>query len=441
MYVYPSNDLEVADSLQNTLGSFWDVLYGDRETVNSYCVAKGEVELQSVQDLGEAAAACGHDACPVYRRVRWLPFTVRRSQVTVVDGGYQVQAPPSLAKANVVSSHITNPSVVWVYGVDYALAGGTFTFYQDPFQVDFAQNTVYNQDGTRLDDEITFWLFHADTDVDRLYERLGQVFGLRMTSSEGYKRLLNAAWYALVRGTTRGDIEDAMSALTGIPLVRNESEVVSYVTYDKDDLLVITDLAVYRFPAAAKAVVVPGQALGKGQAMTDVLRLYDMSLGQAPPVQSLSLGPGLLAPSIPDRVIFTNVDVPLEVTTAPDGHTVARFALEGDVASVDQFWALTDQKGVASGTTLARRMDTRANKVGEPTANNLPQTVNPLRFLSQHVLRYNAVLALLRPSAFGPDAVGLEHFRTVRRMMSPHQAVIPVEVTAAGDGITMDGLA
>jgi hypothetical protein len=441
MFVYPSNDLEVADAIQNTLGSFWGVLYGDRETVKSYSGAKGEAELQSLQDLNEAALACGHETCPVYHRVRWLPFTVRRSQVTTVTGGYQVQAPASLVRAGVLCSHITNPSVIWVYGVDYSLADGNFVFYRDPFQSDFRLDTVYNQDGTFLDDEITFWLFQAETDVDRLYERIGQVFGVHAPSSAGYKDLLVAAWKALVRGTAREDLENALSALTGIPLVKNDSEVVSYVTHDKDDLLVITDLAVYRFPASAKAVVVPSQVVTKGQALTDVLRLYDMNLGLPPALQSLSVGPGLLDPSIPDRVVFRSVDVPLEVTTAADGHTVAKFALEGDAASVDRFWTLMDQKGVSSGTTLASRMDTRANKVGEPTAANLPKTINPLKFLSQHVLRYNALLAVVRPDSFGPDALGLEHFRVVRRMMPPHQAVIPVELTSAGDGITMDGLA
>lgn len=440
MFQYPDNQLEMPDAVQNALGSFWDKLYGDRETVNTYCAGKGQIELQTYQDLTDSGLACGIQTCPIYRRVRWLPLTVKKSAVTVLPDSWQITTPTALAKVNVICSHVSSPAVVWIHGVDYTLYNGVLTFQYDPFQAGYPVTSIYDQTGVHVDDELTLWLFRADVDTDMLYEHFGHVFGLKLPSSLGYKRLLMAAWNALVQGTTTGDVALALSSLVDVQLTANDGEIVNYVTRDKDDLLVITNMNVYRFPSNANALVEPNQILSIGQPLTDILQLFDMSTGKTPDLASLSIGSGYLDPSITGHIIFRAADVSTTVTTAADGHTVITFPLDGDAASVSRFWALIDQKGVTSGRTLARAMDLRTNKTGEPTANNLPRTVNPLTFLSQNVLRYNSVLVVMRPEAFGPDAVGLSQFNLVRRMMSPHQAIIPVQLTATNDGITMDGL-
>jgi hypothetical protein len=439
MFQYPRNQLDLPDAIKDTLGSFWAVLYGDRETVGTYCGAKATIEQQSINDLTEAANACSIRSCPVFHRVNWLPLDILQSQVTATSTGFRIPAPPLLSRINVICSHVTSPTTVWTTETDFALSGGFLTFQMNPFTAGFPVTPIYDQTGKQTDTQITLWLFHAYLDTSILYQQFGYIFNFNLSSSLNYKTLLIALWDALIIGTSRENLENALVALTDTPLAMADGERIVYVGRDKGDLLIVSDQNVYRYPANAQSLVEVDQVVQAGQPLTDVLRL-ESPLGPTLPLSSLSIGSGFLDSTINGSITFTDVDVPLQVSTAADGHTVVTFALDGDAAAITAFWNLIDQKGVASGTTLARAMDKRVNKIGEPVAANLPATVNPLRFLLQNVLRYNALLAIMRPEAFGPDAIGLSQFNIIRRMLSPHQAVVPVQLSFGSAGVIMDGL-
>lgn len=69
--------------------------------------------------------------------------------------------------------------------------------------------------------------------------------------------------------------------------------------------------------------------------------------------------------------------------------------------------------------TLARLLDTRRQPDGEPTAANLPATINPLKFLVENVLRNNAFCVTITVAALGQNHLGLYNIRHLKRLIPP----------------------
>lgn len=76
--------------------------------------------------------------------------------------------------------------------------------------------------------------------------------------------------------------------------------------------------------------------------------------------------------------------------------------------------------------TLAHLLDRRANPEGEPTADNLPKTINPLQFLVANVLRNNVFLVQIRLNALGQNRLGLYNIRHLRQLLPPQAAMIVI---------------
>ena len=91
---------------------------------------------------------------------------------------------------------------------------------------------------------------------------------------------------------------------------------------------------------------------------------------------------------------------------------------------MDKFFNEIHARGVANDETLAHLLDTRTNKVGEPTTVNLPATINPLQFLAETALRGNAFVVRLSMAAFGEGAAGLQHVQFLRKIIPPHTAML-----------------
>lgn len=93
--------------------------------------------------------------------------------------------------------------------------------------------------------------------------------------------------------------------------------------------------------------------------------------------------------------------------------------------------------------TLAHILDKRAKPEGEPTANNLPKTINPLQFIVQNVLRNNVFLIKIRVNELGQNRPGLYNIRHLRQLVPPQSAMIvifdlkpPVSAINADDNLT-----
>lgn len=89
--------------------------------------------------------------------------------------------------------------------------------------------------------------------------------------------------------------------------------------------------------------------------------------------------------------------------------------------------------------TLAHLLDRRVQPSQEPTAENLPKQINPLRFVVENVLRNNVFVVRLNVAALGQSRLGLYNIRHLRQVLPPQTAMIVVfELTLKSDTISAE---
>lgn len=76
--------------------------------------------------------------------------------------------------------------------------------------------------------------------------------------------------------------------------------------------------------------------------------------------------------------------------------------------------------------TLAHLLDKRAQPTSEPTAEYLPLTINPLKFIVANILRNNVFLVHIKGAALGQNRLGLYNIRHLRQLLPPHAAMIVI---------------
>tara|TARA_Y100001938_G_C8100590_1_gene441392 strand:- start:616 stop:2877 length:2262 start_codon:yes stop_codon:yes gene_type:complete len=712
-YTYPSNDLEQGKALLRTLGSFWSLVYDGSAQVDSYLRGRALVEQQSHLNLIEAAACAGRQTIPVFHEENWHLLRIKQSDMSehtgnllaygdsaeygdvnnydeAQSGTYAVPIPSDLSEAPFIMNRITDPSLLLTAGVDYVVLpeSNSIVFNENPFDNELIEQGELWEDGAVSDNDIYLWVFKGQFDYNYLYDHFAHVLGMRLRSTEPAKDLLNAVMDAVVGGTAQKQLVAAISAISGIPVVREISETVVDVTKDSRNLLVITDKHVYKFNATASAVVSIGDKVSAGQTLVNEFDVLEFNRGQlSSKISAIALSPKFLSTGFYGDLQFNNkssnivvtegappftitpsavpsalsefstegftqyvnifgipvlatagisykkflhaanvlaqyldndasgvvdnravvdamiaqgaallltedatelsdmddsawiaagygatqalysaeinpaddFDVTLEKTLylisqhgyaqaypdvfgtssesklaklmdiarggvytavpeqypasawfhqyntecdyscqvveyfywvlssilgiqserrsvirddwdlptkaevksedpntyelftntvyklpdrAPDGnytsYTKITFDVGGFPADVEKFFNEIHSRGVTNDKTLAHLLDTRTNKVGEPSADNLPTTINPLEFLAENVLRGNAFVVRLVASAFGPGHAGLEHIQFLRKIIPPHTAMLLlIELQGLKDSVSM----
>jgi len=297
-------------------------------------------------------------------------------------------------------------------------------------------------------------------------------------------------------GASAATLDLAFAAICGIPVSSEPTETVEVVDYDSHGLLVVTDKTVYRFSGNANAVVSVGQVISAGTQLIrgiDIKEFFvgntyathfaaDVSLLCCPPpnnvlvdnafeplvtesddvilldpntytcqparreITALALDGDYLSACFYGDLVFENRQVPLEVITDhPLGYTYLKFKLGGFPADAERFFDEIHARGVAAAEaapqpcvdgrrrgTLAQLLDKRVNPFAEPTAENLPRTINPLQFLVENVLRNNVFVVRILVSTLGQNSLGLYNVRHLRRLLPPQTGMIVVFELSAG---------
>jgi hypothetical protein len=461
-YTFVDSDLHDARKLLSLLGSFWSDLYLGVDQVLRHCVGVGEAGYQASIDLVETIASVGRPTVPVFHTEQWYACTLFESargiapvlygepQAGVFGGGLSYGSsvapvyawPCPVANVDLISNRIYDPSATLVRGVDYVIDSGRLVFLADPFaDPRLLPAPVLDATGRLIDRQLTLWLFRPAVDQEHIWVQFGYIMGIRLPSSQGYKDLVNGLLDAIVACTATDQVDAVLAAVTGCPLAGG-AEVVEATPVFAGEQLVITDARAYRYPTAAVPVVQVGDAVIDGDALVDTVESHYLNHGTVPDwLDSFSVGEGLLAPGYLSDLTFGGTDTPLVVEEDVDGYTKVSWALGGFPADVAEFWAEVHRRGVASGTTLAHLLDLRDLPAGEPTAADLPATINPLTFLASNYLRHNALLVRIKTGGFGPAALGLGQLRHLRRIVPPHEAVlIMLEMPAVADSVIVDGV-
>jgi hypothetical protein len=435
-YTYPT-EYDSADGLLALLGEFWESLHQDA-TVLYYAGARGQAELQAVNNFDELQLCASRVQMPVFHVTKFFPLTIAQStgQPGPFIGSRQWPGPSDLAMTSLLAECPVNTVVALVDAIDYDIDSDfNVVFRTDPFlNPRIPQIPVYNANGDVIDTQIQLWFSRPQFDNDIPNEQYGYAINFQLPASQTAKDLINEYLDAVVSGTAKEQVERAISLLVGIPLVFNDNEVVEVITSDATSNLIMTDRSVYRTPFGSVTLVAVNDVVMSGQALCDALQFFDCNRGQVPTAAQcpgVVLDPGLTDLTIPGPLIFQNTSLPVIVTTSL-AKTKIELALGGAPADVAQFWTIAHLRGIALGDTLAELMDTRLVQIGQPAAVNLPATLNPLQLLTQNILRYSGRLCVTKSPLFPSSTPGIAQGTFLRRIIPPNELVLIVDVTAPG---------
>ena len=456
LYRYPQNDLDKPELLLELLGSFWATTYQGNGLIEDLAGAVGRATQQTYLELLDLLASCSRFDVPVFRCENWYalrvleseintdsslllkyttPATANYNAVTELQYGigqqsdyYSVAKPTDLVDVRLILSRMTSSAVELVAGVDFWLQSSVITFRDNPFNnTKIAKREILDETGRVKDRELTLWLYRGQWDLKLVYEQFGYALRLHMQSSEGYKQLINAIFDAFVEGTSVRSQQLALSAIYGVPLVMEHTETVEKILKDADKLNIITDSHVYQFPLLTQATVAVGDVLHAGDPLTDLFEIFEFNRGKQVPankLQGITLGPGVLACGFWDEITFDNTTVPLVVESNVDGYTKVSWQLGGFPADVEKFWADVHSDGVVAGKTLAMLLDVRPNPVDQPTAEMLPEVVNPLQFLIDNVFRSNVFVVKVKKGSQLTNKLAFVPVEQLRKMQPPQTLML-----------------
>jgi hypothetical protein len=470
-FTYPSSDLDTREALLNVLGSFWSRTYTGVDQLHSYTRATAAAVAQTQLNLLETVAAISRFDVPVFHTENWLPVVLRKSDTNVTsvnqykfdvgefefDGtpGLQFDAfagsdffafpvPETLRTPAKLFDKLLFPTFALSGGVDFVVddINHVIVFVSDPF----ASTTVTRRpiyDGDKLvDEEITLWAFKAQLDYQYVFQQFAYAVNINLQSSDNAKKLVNAVIDGLLAGgATAAILSEVFAAVFDVPVVKTASETVAAMSVDNAGLFIATDKHVYRFDALANPVVAVGDTLGRGDRLVDVFDIFEINRGEVPnAITALAVDSGFTAACFYGDLVFENKNVPLVVDSAhPSKYTYVSFPVSGLPSDVARFFDEMHARGIeqipqtpaecdTTGAnrrlgTLAHILDRRKTPIGEPTADDLPATINPLQFLVKNVFRNNAVIARVQVSRLGKNHLGLYNIRHVRQLLPPGSAL------------------
>jgi hypothetical protein len=463
-WTYPTDQLDDIQAFTALVGNFWPEIFGGKVNVNDLLHAWQLAERQLFNQTQELGNTLGRTTCPVFHTRDWYELVLLQSQRqnaapltygsgAVYGGGYvyggtlnaSVAYPvdPRIQDAAVITNAIAAPSVTYHRGVEFDLdlVNNRVIFADDPFlNPRIVPEPVFDTYGNVVDQRITLWIFKVKIDWQYLYQQFGYIVGLQPTASSlAYKNLLNAVMDAFTTATSYNAVAQIVEAMTGIPRVKNQGEVVQVIAQDSGQTIIATDQNIYTFVLGVTPIVTVGQVMNQDDQLIDAVQIFEPRNGAVPSfLQQLSLGSGFLLADIANELIFQNKSVPLQVQTNVNGFTKVVWALGGFSADITTFFNDLHSRGVANGATLANYL---APGVPNPGPNNLPSTINPLAFLFQNVLRDNALVVYMRTSQFGPRALGTNFAWILRQVLPPETTIIIfADLTQAQEDVTMNGL-
>lgn len=453
---------DAPQNLLNVLGTFWSLNHPG--PLGPEAVVEGVAQLgrQQARFLEAAKQSLSREQAPLYRQDDWY-WLVLSSDNKIVreDGWLEWPLPTTCVFAAALMDSMYEPTVVLAPNSDFLIADGTIRFRKDPTTV---LPTVTDAQGVQT---VSCWLYGVQNDNSDVYNLFGYAVGLQAKTSRQYKQLMNAVYDAIVASPTIREISLVLSAATGIPVVRTDGEVVKLISQLSDRLVIATSKHVYTFAPGAIATVSVGDTVNAGDTLTDALLVQQLGIEDLDEsVVALGIDEGLLSSCFRSGLIFDNKDVPLFINTSDaSGFTKLSWPVGGRRDDVERFFDLMHARGVAEAlsadasclplhqtyeaitpdgpvrrkkSTLAHLLDTRTSSYGEPTAANLPATINPCRFLARNVLREHAIFASVNLAGAHRDAAHLATL-ALHKIMPPEQTLIfQVALTPVEESITVD---
>jgi hypothetical protein len=125
--------------------------------------------------------------------------------------------------------------------------------------------------------QYAFWVPDAFIDRENLYLSFGYLLDRYEPSSESYRFLLEGIFRYFILGPTLGRTEAALNVMVGIPVIREDGEVITEIdTTDPDFDLIVTDRRSYQIPKGSLADGLEvGSELEAFQVITNIFQVAD----------------------------------------------------------------------------------------------------------------------------------------------------------------------
>lgn len=441
---------EDREQLMAPMGSFWNGVYHGQGQLSELLLSRGLLAHDAEQFVDEVERCLSREQIPDFRVPVWKPIKLKEStknnlSISTVRYGQnytfgndiifgrsvyftrtQFAVDDSIAEVPTLTNRITDPSVIWVDGLDYVFdrKTHTITFRYDPFSEAKIQPSNIHQDNEIVDREIVLWAHLPSEDLRYVESQYGYAAAVYGESSPEYRLTVTSIMDCLVAGTSTALLLNLLAALTGIPLAKSD-ETVQYVMRDSDRLKIATDKNVYLFSSDASPLVQQGDQVAELDSLVSGLRLYQLNQHPELDITGLCVGDELTGCRYSADLFFANTAVPLEAFEQ-DGKTRFRFEIGGWPIDVDAFWQDVYDKENSLGVTFAASMDVRTDRATPVQPNHLPKTVNPMRFLLENALEGNALVLYVESGIVSSDAPGLQILTHIRKLLSPYTALLVV---------------
>lgn len=418
MFVYPTNMLDGTQEIEAQLGNFFPDTYGGQDLVRDYLRGAAIEEQQIFQLLREAQDTLSRVDCPIFSLRQWHPLTLNQDDASTseVDHSVSYPLPPDLYSAVAIADAFTEPNVQLLNGVDFKI---------DPFNkvIVFTRDPLANPSFAINNGEAILWLFRAKVNTNYLLNHVTSLVSVDHPQlTQNFKDMVNAILDGITGGTSYGVVARFISAVTDIPIVKTDGEVLQAVVNDAQHQLFITDQNVYQTKLGTTPVATVGDELKAGDILIDGFRIFEANHGVTPAwLTSVDLPPSILVAGMTGPLTFSNSVQALTVTENVSGFTKLTWPVGGAGPDVTLFFNTLHAKGVTAGATLANYLDLRPQpQATQPGPASLPTTINPMKFVIENVFRGNFTFVKTDSSAFGPNSPGIGYYGLLRLLDQLH---------------------
>lgn len=216
-----------SDSFLHGLSDFWLRYFKDVGDLKGLYegteILMGQAYLNLLSDVLNASVV----ETPLFKKQYYHLITLRQDELESTAGGWVYTSKTTYGKLPTLQNKVFAATAALEESFDYTVDGNKITFKSNPFTP-----TPLNGYGYRVIDgvgELAFWAVDAEVDEFDLYYRFGHFFSAKTRSSETYRTFIRGIMQLYLLGPAIERIESALNVVAGLPVVREDGELVTSI--------------------------------------------------------------------------------------------------------------------------------------------------------------------------------------------------------------------
>ena len=434
------------DDLLSLLGNFWSEFIEDVNVLKDLLHNVSQQEFENFRLLHALFRMAVRRNIDVYHIEEWYPLKIREKNliyelptyefstpytydnnapqiyygITTQSLQFSYKLPDNIVDIPIISNKIHNADTIWVKGIDFYINNNKIYFVNNPFddRWNFSWKYIY-EDNVVTDREVTLWLHKSKFDYYWLTNQWGYVFGLNLPSSDNYKKLINSIIDNHVIGSNSRSLLHFLSAITDVPLVKEDQEIIEDIVYFPDRIAVVTNKNVYNYHKNSNVLFSPGDVVTKDMYLTDTVRITEFKNNiYYNDFPGITISNYLLDDDYEYELFFENKNYNLEIVNYNSVFHF-KFPILGTPRDVQTFWnKLYTQAGSQSLLTKFYEYY------------GVTSIVNPFQFIINNILRNNTIAVRIKTHLLGTNSLPLNLLQYLRYLLPPH--VLCIIITDLG---------